>query len=46
VNRCGEAITLRGGYLPDFSAQAGMTTLYGSMNVACGTLIVDGFVIR
>lgn len=46
VNRCGETITLRGGYLSDFSAQTGMTTLYGSMNVACGTLIVDGFVIR
>jgi M6 family metalloprotease-like protein len=45
INRCDEQITLKGGYNPDFSAIIGQTILDGSINIFCGTLIIDNMVI-
>jgi vibriolysin len=46
VNRCGEEITISGGYDAGFSANAGRTAINGTVRVTCGKLVADGLVIR
>lgn len=46
MNRCGETVTLGGGYNEDFTQRNGMTPIYGSLTVVCGALIVDSVEIR
>jgi len=41
INRCGEQVTLAGGYNSDFSAVISRTSLTGPVIVSCGTLITD-----
>jgi len=41
INRCGEEVTLAGGYNSDFSAVVGRTGMPGPVSVTCGTLIID-----
>jgi len=45
VNRCGEQLTLTGGYNSDFTAVIGQTNVAGSLSVTCGTLIVEHLVV-
>jgi len=45
INRCGEQVTLAGGYNSDFSAVIGRTGVTGPVIVNCGTLIMDSLEI-
>jgi hypothetical protein len=46
LNRCGEVIQIHGGYDSSYSSQTGYTIIKGSLNVKCGTLIVNRIIIQ
>jgi len=45
INRCGEQITMSGGYNSDFSTIIGQTVITGSVTISCGALTVDNLEI-
>jgi M6 family metalloprotease-like protein len=46
IDRCGEQMTLAGGYNGDFTAVIGRTIVNSPVTVTCGTLIANILVIR
>ena len=46
IDRCGEAIIVKGGYNTSFSSQTGSTAIYGALTVSCGSATIENFVIR
>ncbi|PKN16237.1 MAG: hypothetical protein CVU66_01695 [Deltaproteobacteria bacterium HGW-Deltaproteobacteria-23] len=45
INRCGEEVTLAGGYSIDFSAVIGTTVVTGPLVITCGALTVNALEI-
>lgn len=46
IDRCGEAIIVKGGYNTSFSSQTGSTAIYGALTVSCGSATIENLVIR
>ncbi|GAM10087.1 hypothetical protein OR1_02374 [Geobacter sp. OR-1] len=46
LNRCGETVTFEGGYDAAFATKTGQASVKGSIVITCGTMIVDGIVVK
>jgi hypothetical protein len=46
LRRCGETVTFDGGYDVGFVTKIGQSRVTGSIVIICGTMIIDGVVVK